>query len=106
MTVLVHIITNDKHVLVLRTDDSTVAISAQLQKIINSFAQSLPLLSWVLQPEQSGCSTSESEPLAVDLAILHFWHILKDRKFTFHTDYKPLTCALTFNNDCCSPKGI
>ena len=88
------------------TDASDTAIGAVLQQRIDSVWSPLSYFSRKLTPAETRYSTFDRELPAVYLAIKHFRHSIKGRRFFIVTDHKPLTFALASQSKHHSPRQI
>ena len=76
---------------------------AVLQQYINHCWCPIAYFSKKLQPAETRYSTFDQELFAIYLAIKHFRHFVKGRRFHILTDHKPLTYALGTQSDKHSP---
>ncbi|GFR61292.1 Pol polyprotein [Elysia marginata] len=83
----------------LTGDASNTAVGAQLEQRQGRSWVPLAFFSRKLSDSEKKYSAFYRELLASYSAIRHFRHFLEGRSFTLYTDHKPLTFALSSNND-------
>lgn len=83
----------------LTVDASNTAIGAQLEQRHGQHWLPLAFFSRKMSNAEKKYSAFDRELLASYSAIKHFRHFLEGRPFTLYTDHKPLTSALTSQND-------
>ena len=81
----------------LMMDASDTAVGAVLQQYVDGTRRPISFFSRKMTPAETHYSTFDRELLAVYLAIKHFRHFLKGRRFHVLTDHKPLPFALNTN---------
>ena len=74
----------------LHTDASQVAIAGVLMQVKNGQRLPIGYYSRMLKDAEQRYSTTEKELLAVHNSVLHFRPYLGYKRFTVHTDHKPL----------------
>ena len=83
----------------ITVDASDLAIGAQLEQLHNGYRVPIAFFSRKLSSTEMKYNTFVRELLAAYQAVRHFRHFVKGKPFTFYTDHKPLTSALSNNAD-------
>lgn len=90
----------------LTTDASDIAIGASLEQLVDNIWQPIGFFSRKLSDTERRYSTYDRELLGVFAAVKHFQHYLECRRFSIHTDHKPLIYAFQQKSDKVSDRQL